>query len=130
MKILSTIALAAVVIFTAPVQSSADVTETITISASGDILVHNTQFWKAQTDSGYDFSTMLKPLSRLLTSDINICHLETPLTTGAPANYPRFATPYQLAENLKAVGFDGCSVASNHSLDGGLTAVKTTLNKM
>ena len=100
----------------------------ISISASGDLLAHNTLYDKARTATGYDFYPMLKPLTALLTADINICHLETPLTKSTPSNYPVFATPHQLAAAIKRTGWDGCSVASNHSLDRGEAGVITTLN--
>ncbi|MEY2634225.1 MAG: hypothetical protein RIS75_165 [Actinomycetota bacterium] len=103
---------------------------TISISASGDLLAHNTLYTQAKTASGYDFTPMLSPLSGLLTSDIDICHLETPLTTSTPSNYPIFATPHQLAAAIRKAGWEGCSVASNHSLDRGVKGVITTLDQM
>lgn len=103
---------------------------TISISASGDLLAHNTLYLRAKTSTGYDFSPMLSPLSGLLKSDIDICHLETPLTTSTPSNYPVFATPHQLASAIRKTGWDGCSVASNHSLDRGVKGVFTTLDQL
>ncbi len=120
----------AVVLGTATSGLTLETTRTVSISASGDVLAHNTLYLAARTSDGYNFNPQLKALRPLLTADINICHLETPLTTGAPSGYPRFATPYQLAYTLKSVGFDGCSVASNHTLDIGEKGVFTTLKEL
>lgn len=100
--------------------------ETITISASGDVLVHNTLYSAARTDSGYNFYPLLRKIRSFLQTGIDICHLETPLTAREPSNYPVFATPREIAKALKQIGFEGCSVASNHTLDRGVTGIKAT----
>lgn len=105
-------------------------TVNISISASGDLLAHNSLYSQAKTANGYDFSPMLAPLAGSLQADIDICHLETPLTTSTPSNYPVFATPHQLAAAIRKTGWEGCSVASNHSLDRGVDGVITTLDVM
>ena len=73
---------------------------------------------------------MFKPLAATLSADINVCHLETPLTVAEPSTYPVFSTPTQLASALKVAGFDGCSIASNHSLDQGTVGVVSTITTM
>lgn len=104
---------------------------TVSISASGDLLAHNSLYLKARTASGsFDFSGQLTPLSRLLTADVDICHLETPLYAGVPSSYPRFGTPISLADEIAAAGWEGCSVASNHSLDKGTEGVATTYQEL
>jgi len=103
---------------------------TVSISFSGDVLAHNSLYWAAQTSDGYDFTPMFRPLTPTLSADINICHLETPLTDAPPTTYPVFSTPIQLATALKTAGFDGCSMASNHSLDQGPSGVVSTLTAM
>ena len=128
---LSVACVLAVSVAVGPVATTSAVPPTsISISASGDLLAHNTLYQRAAVAGGYNFAPLLDGLKPLLTADLNICHLETPLTTGTPRNYPSFATPFQLASAIKAVGFDGCSVASNHSLDRGSAGVFTTLEKM
>jgi hypothetical protein len=107
-------------------------TETLTISVSGDLLVHHSQYEQALADGGgsYDFRNQLAPAKSLLTADINICHLETPLTPGEPSTFPIFATPDSLATAIKATGWDGCSAASNHSLDRGEAGIYHTIKTM
>lgn len=103
---------------------------TVSISFSGDVLTHNSLYWAAKTPNGYDFTKMFAPLKPTLSADINVCHLETPLTSKEPASYPVFSTPIELATALKTVGFDGCSIASNHSLDQGTTGVVSTITAL
>jgi hypothetical protein len=107
-------------------------TESLTISVSGDLLVHHSQYEQALADGGdsYDFRNQLAPAKSLLTADVNICHLETPLTSGKPSTFPIFATPDSLATAIKATGWDGCSAASNHSLDQGEAGIYHTIKTM
>ena len=105
-------------------------TRTVSISASGDLLAHNTLYSKAKSAKGYDFRPMLAPLAALLSADIDICHLETPLVKGTPSSYPVFGTPVSLADAIAATGWEGCSVASNHSLDKGVAGVVTTYREL
>lgn len=109
------------------------ITETITVSVSGDLLVHHSLYEQALRVGGgvrYDFTAQLAPVKKLLTADVNICHLETPLTTGEPKTYPVFATPDSLAKAIAKTGWDGCSLASNHSLDLGELGVYHTILAM
>jgi poly-gamma-glutamate capsule biosynthesis protein CapA/YwtB (metallophosphatase superfamily) len=110
--------------------TSAPIGTEVTISTSGDILAHSSLFNKAKTKSGYDFNPLLANLKPLLTADINICHLETPLSSKKPTGFPLFHTPVQLAVAIKNAGFQGCSTVSNHSLDAGLDGVFTTKRTM
>lgn len=107
-------------------------TETITVSVSGDLLVHDSLYEQALKHgvTTYDFTKQLAPIRPLLTADINLCHLETPLTSGEAKTYPVFATPDTLATAIKFAGWDGCSAASNHSLDQGSLGVFHTYQKL
>lgn len=62
--------------------------------------------------------------------DLAICHLETPLSPDNRdlSGYPLFNAPGDLAASIADVGYDGCSTASNHSLDKGTTGVAATLD--
>jgi poly-gamma-glutamate synthesis protein (capsule biosynthesis protein) len=63
-------------------------------------------------------------------ADLAICHLETPLAkaSGPFSGYPSFSGPPQVAPALKAVGYDACSTASNHTFDQGADGIKRTLD--
>lgn len=102
---------------------------------SGDILIHESLWEKAATHARgsrpYDFRPLLAPVRRLISSvDVAICHLETPLLAddSEPSSYPVFETPHELAPAIAWAGYDGCSTASNHSLDAGSEGVEATLH--
>ena len=63
-------------------------------------------------------------------ADLAICHQEVPITPPGtpPSGYPLFATPPEIAAGLKAQGWDGCSTASNHTVDKGFAGVTATLD--
>lgn len=102
----------------------------VSVSISGDLLVHTPLWEAARRGSGYDFVPQLRAVSRLLGADVDICHMETPVRARTPRSYPVFSTPKQLAEAIKSTGWEGCSVASNHSLDGGTDGVRETLENL
>ena len=108
----------------------------VTIGAAGDLLPHASVIASAAANAGgaggdYDFGPMFADVADLLsTADLTLCHLETPLSSdNTGLTVPRvlaFNTPYQLAEALAEVGFDGCEFASNHTMDRGLEGLTDT----
>ena len=108
----------------------------ITIAFSGEDLATGGTWPQAKENAGghgYDFGPMLARLRPLLGSvDLAICHLETPLAGPgvSRSDYPRYAVPPQLADAIEAAGYDGCSTASNHSIDRGGAGIRTTLNRL
>jgi poly-gamma-glutamate synthesis protein (capsule biosynthesis protein) len=106
------------------------------LAATGDILIHTRVTAQAvargpDADARYDYVPMLARVQDLIASaDLALCHLEVPL---APDNqgltgYPRFRAPREVADALAAVGYDGCSTASNHSIDKGFAGLSDTLD--
>ncbi len=120
----------ALLVFAPPGSSSGAVDDAtsrrVSISGSGDLLVHTPLWQAAQTKKSFDFSAQLLPLRPILDADINLCHLETPLTKGEPRGYPIFATPVELASGIAKAGWQGCSFASNHTFDLGQMGVALT----
>ena len=97
------------------------------------MLIHSGVWKAADTGAGYDFSPMLAPIQpQLSAADLAICHLEVTLARPGDAlsSYPRFRAPTELATDLAEAGYDGCSVASNHSLDFGEQGVAATLDAL
>ena len=104
-----------------------------TVVASGDVLLHNTIYEQARKGSGYDFRRVFAGAAGVVgDADLAVCHVESPF--GAPggpfSNYPNFSAPPQVADTLKAIGYDTCSVSSNHVLDTGVKGVVRTLDKL
>ena len=106
----------------------------LTVVAGGDVLPHLPVDASARLASGgYDFAPLLEPLRPWVAgADLALCHLEVPVTPAgtAPSGYPTFGAPVELPAALRATGWDGCSTASNHSLDRGLAGVDATLQTM
>lgn len=108
----------------------------VTLALTGDVLVHDNVWASARRSAegrGFDFRPMLAALRpRIATADLALCHLETPLApaAGPYASYPLFSAPPQVAAALRWTGYDGCSTASNHSVDQGLVGVARTLDTL
>ena len=106
----------------------------LTVVAGGDVLPHLPVNASARlTSGGYDFAPLLEPLRPWIAgADLALCHLEVPVAPAgtAPSGYPAFGAPVELPAALHATGWDGCSTASNHSLDRGLAGVDATLQAM
>lgn len=108
---------------------------TRTLAFGGDILTHMplvaaAQGYGAASGTPYDFGPMLAPLAPVVSGvDLALCHLEVPLVGDGQqvSGYPSFHAPRELAGALAGAGYDGCSTASNHSLDGGRPAIDATL---
>jgi len=108
-----------------------------TLVMAGDLLWHNTVWQSAAADhavtgngrDGFDFDPMfaaVKPLVRL--ADVALCHEEVPFALpGEPLqSYPVFAAPPAVAPWIASMGFDGCTTASNHSIDQGWDGLRHT----
>jgi poly-gamma-glutamate capsule biosynthesis protein CapA/YwtB (metallophosphatase superfamily) len=104
------------------------------VSVNGDLLIHSPIYNRAKALGGgkrYEFRPMLRYVKPIITAaDLALCHLETPMGPGPPHGYPRFNTPKGLAPAVKATGWDACSTASNHSVDGGQAAINSTVRTL
>lgn len=118
----------------APTTTVAAEPRTVTIAATGDLLAHLPVQQQALAYGGggaYDFTPMFADVApELAAADLALCHQETPLSADntALSGYPVFNAPRELATAAAAAGYDGCSTASNHSLDRGFTGVTQTLD--
>lgn len=103
------------------------------VAATGDFLLHTRVIENAAANSGgtgHDFGPMLAEIAPMISAaDLAICHMETPLSidNSVIADYPIFSAPWEIARDAVAAGYDGCSTASNHSLDQGARGVFETL---
>jgi poly-gamma-glutamate capsule biosynthesis protein CapA/YwtB (metallophosphatase superfamily) len=108
---------------------------TATLLFTGDLIPHSPIVRAAAryADEGWDFTPMYERVRPTIeAADLAICHLETPLSaddTGI-SGYPFFTAPRAFAEAALAVGYDGCSTASNHAMDAGPDGVIDTVDVM
>lgn len=106
-------------------------TVTFSLVAGGDVLPHQPVLNSARSGSGYDFGPLFKPTSPIISgADLAICHMETPVAPAGtkPSGYPVFGAPASLVDDLGSAGWDGCSTASNHSVDRGFRGIEATLD--
>lgn len=102
-----------------------------TILAGGDVLPHLPVMASARVAGGYDFSPLLAGLDPWVSgADLALCHMEVPVApkNRAVSGYPLFGTSSDLVRDLAEQGWDGCSTASNHSVDRGFAGVERTLD--
>ena len=111
------------------------------IVGTGDVLTESAVLDAATTGRGgtdrYDFTRLFAPIAPIIAgADLAICHMELPM--GLPGERPGvygrsqvggnlLLAPYELAASIRAVGFDRCSTASNHSHDLGAPGIASTL---
>ncbi|MGW7455134.1 CapA family protein [Streptomyces sp. NPDC054787] len=106
-----------------------------TLLASGDVLPHTSVIQRAAHDAqgdGHDFRPMFSGVKPVVSAaDLALCHMETIYgEDGGPfSGYPAFTSPPQVADALKDAGYDGCSTASNHTLDDGAAGLRRTLDR-
>ncbi|MFE9995219.1 CapA family protein [Streptomyces avermitilis] len=115
--------------------AAAPATRGFTLVASGDVLPHAPVIEQAKADAGgigYDFRPMLAAAEPVVSrADVAICHLETVFgEDGDYSGYSAFVSPPQVALSLAAIGYDGCSTASNHALDYDTAGIHSTLNAL
>ncbi|GGV39750.1 lipoprotein [Streptomyces griseoflavus] len=106
-----------------------------TLVASGDVLPHTSIIERARYDAGgtgYDFRPMLAGIRSVVApADVALCHMETVYgADGDYTGYPLFKSPPEIAHALATTGYDGCSTASNHTLDDGSDGIRRTLDAL
>jgi len=107
-----------------------------TLAFTGDTLIHMrvsniAAVYGDASGRPYDFFPMLEPVASIISgADLAICHLEVPLspTNTGLSSYPLFNAPRDVADGLAQAGFDGCSTASNHSIDQGERGLLATID--
>lgn len=96
--------------------------ETITLTAAGDILMHNTLIWSGEQANGsYNFDFFAPIKSLIEEGDYASTNLEAALAgpSSGYTGYPQFNSPDEVATTLKKSGFDLVVTANNHVLDRG-----------
>ncbi|GAB3163473.1 CapA family protein [Myceligenerans halotolerans] len=104
-----------------------------TLVAAGDVLPHGPLNDSATRNGAIDYTPLLAGLDPWVRqADLALCHLEAPVAPPgtAPTGYPAFGAPEELIRDLAEQGWDGCSTASNHSMDRGVDGVAATLEAL
>ena len=107
-------------------------TVTFSLVAAGDVLPHQPVLDSAKVGGGgYNFVPLMQPTQPFVDAgDIALCHMEVPVAPDGtkPTGYPQFGAPSKLVTDLAALGWDGCSTASNHTVDRGFPGIEASLN--
>jgi poly-gamma-glutamate synthesis protein (capsule biosynthesis protein) len=108
----------------------------VTVLMSGDLLWHNSVWQSAHEDAirrgerrRFDFDPMFAAMKPVVSSaDLAICHEEVPFAADDHhlSNYPVFAAPPEIARWIGSMGWDACTVDSNHSIDQGFPGLVRT----
>lgn len=101
-----------------------------TVVATGDVLPHGPVVDSATSGAGIDFSPLTAAIKPYIEgADLALCHMEVPVAPPgtAPSGYPMFGAPIEVVRDLAEDGWDGCSTASNHSVDRRAAGIDTTL---
>lgn len=103
---------------------------TVTFTAVGDNLLHNTLSIDSRTESGYDFYHIYERVAEEIKgSDIAFVNQEVPLD-GTEGAYPTLSAPYEAADGLIKAGFNVASLANNHMGDKGVKGFLSTVETM
>ncbi|QAS53149.1 CapA family protein [Halobacillus litoralis] len=105
--------------------------KSITISAIGDLLIHKPVYEEAKTESGYSFTSMFENVKEY-TEETTIAVANQETMIGGEeiklSGYPFFNSPYEMGDALKDIGIDIVSLANNHTLDRGETAIRNAIS--
>ncbi|WP_339182274.1 CapA family protein [Oceanobacillus sp. FSL W7-1293] len=102
----------------------------ITISAIGDILIHDRVYDDAWDGEIYDFKPMLaEVLDYLREPEITVANQETIMggESIGLSGYPNFNSPVEIGDALQDAGVDIVTMANNHTLDSGEEAIQNAI---
>lgn len=104
----------------------------ITITATGDMMYHDTQLYHAFNGETYDFSNTLDPMKEYIDrSDLMLANFETTVNPDVfYQGYPTFNSPPEVLDYAKKLGFDAFSISNNHALDLGKDGIRSTMREM
>ena len=111
-----------------------EVVNKVSIVMVGDALIHMPINYSHKTNSGYDFTNILKYIKPIVSEyDLKYYNQETILggTALGLSGYPQFNSPQEVGNAFVDAGFNLVSLATNHSMDnyyrtGGKTIKNST----
>lgn len=103
----------------------------LTLRMVGDNLIHNTIYFAAKTNDGYNFDMLFENIKEEVESaDVSIINQETIFVKDPKrySSYPTFGSPTSVGDGIAKAGFDVVAHATNHTLDKGTSGVVDTLS--
>lgn len=99
----------------------------ISMITAGDVLIHNSVYEDARIDSwNYDFKPMMTSIKEYVKGyDLKYYNQETIIggKNLGVSTYPCFNSPDEIADAMLDMGFNVVSLANNHTLDRGESAI-------
>ena len=96
----------------------------------GDALIHRSIYEDAYNGSSYDFTKMMSKI-KPITSKYDVAYYNQETILGGTeiglSTYPRFNSPYEVGDAFIDAGFNMVSLANNHSLYRGETAIENSV---
>ena len=93
----------------------------------GDVLVHDRLYNDAKSGNGYDFKKYL-PYIKEYVADFDLAYYNQETILGGTSiglsTYPAFNSPQEVGDAMVDAGFNLVSLATNHTLDRGVNAIK------
>lgn len=114
----------------APEPPSQPQSNTLTLMALGDNLIHWSVYRSAQTESGYDFMPFYEDIAKITAQyDLSCINQETIFINDRQqlSTFPMFGTPPEVGDALAAAGFDIVTCATNHAYDKQETGIYDTI---
>ena len=101
----------------------------VDLVAVGDDLLHKSVYVRMKKKGGgYNFDRMFKYIKKdIREADLSVINQETILVRKDYTTYPRFGSPYSVADAIADAGFNVVTHATNHTLDRGQENVLGTL---
>lgn len=106
------------------------VEQSVSFSAMGDMLAHDSVVNQARQADGYNFLPYFDEIiPEISKSDVIFCNPETPSTSKLSiSGYPSFNAPDEFPRDLRKVGCNLINLASNHIVDKGQIGLDRTLD--
>lgn len=104
-------------------------TSKLSLVMVGDALLHSSVYNDAYNGTTYDFSKQLELISPIVKKyDLAFYNQETILggTSLGLSSYPTFNSPQEFGDNMLDMGFNIVNLATNHTLDKGITGVNNS----
>jgi len=97
----------------------------------GDNLIHNSVYFAAQTENGYNFDMLFENVKEEIESaDVAIINQETIFVEDESrySSYPTFGSPTKVGDAIVKAGFDVVAHATNHTNDKGTSGILDTIH--
>ena len=98
----------------------------LSLIMGGDALIHSAVYGDAKSGNKYNFNGMLEHIKPIVSNyDLAYYNQETILggIELGLSTYPRFNSPYEVGDAFINAGFNVVSLANNHTLDRGSSAI-------